>query len=82
MALLKLSNKRYHQTVVLITHDEKIALEADRIILIEDGKIVSQGKNSPGPKARLSRREEPKKGQKAPWQTNAGNETGKAPRPG
>ena len=47
MALLKLSNKRYHQTVVLITHDEKIALEADRIILIEDGKIVSQGKNSP-----------------------------------
>ena len=51
MALLKLSNKRYHQTVVLITHDEKIALEADRIILIEDGKIVSQGKNSPGPKS-------------------------------
>lgn len=51
MALLKLSNKRYHQTVVLITHDEKIALEADRIILIEDGKIVSQGNNSPGPKS-------------------------------
>ena len=37
--------------MVLITHDEKIALEADRIILIEDGKIVSQGKNSPGPKS-------------------------------
>lgn len=51
MALLKLSNKRYHQTVVLITHDEKIALEADRIILIEDGKIVSQGKNVSGPKS-------------------------------
>ena len=40
-ALLKLSNKKYKQTVLLITHDEKIALEADRIITIEDGKIVS-----------------------------------------
>lgn len=39
--LLKLSNKRYGQTVLLITHDEKIALEADRIITIEDGKIIS-----------------------------------------
>ena len=39
--LLKLSNKKYKQTVLLITHDEKIALEADRIITIEDGKIVS-----------------------------------------
>ena len=34
--LLKLSNKRYHQTIVLITHDERIALEADRVITIED----------------------------------------------
>ncbi len=40
-ALLKFSNKKYKQTVLLITHDEKIALEADRIITIEDGKIVS-----------------------------------------
>ena len=40
-ALLKLSTKKYKQTVLLITHDEKIALEADRIITIEDGKIVS-----------------------------------------
>ena len=32
LALLKLSNKRYHQTIVLITHDERIALEADRVI--------------------------------------------------
>lgn len=39
--LLKLSNKKYKQTILLITHDEKIALEADRIIDIEDGKIIS-----------------------------------------
>lgn len=39
--LLKLSHSRYRQTVLLITHDEKIALEADRIITVEDGKIVS-----------------------------------------
>lgn len=39
--LLKLSNKKYNQTVVLITHDEKIALASDRIITVEDGKIVS-----------------------------------------
>ena len=38
--LLKLSNRNLEQTVLLITHDEKIALEADRIITIEDGKIV------------------------------------------
>jgi putative ABC transport system ATP-binding protein len=38
--LLKLSNKRYNQTLLIITHDEKIALQADRIIAIEDGKIV------------------------------------------
>lgn len=41
LSLLKLSNKRYGQTVLLITHDEKIALEADRIITMEDGKILS-----------------------------------------
>ena len=38
--LLKLSNKRYNQTLIIITHDEKIALQADRVITIEDGKIV------------------------------------------
>lgn len=32
------------QTILLITHDEKIALEADRIITIEDGKIISDQK--------------------------------------
>ena len=36
ISLLKLSNKKYNQTVIVITHDEKIALEADRIITIED----------------------------------------------
>ena len=40
VALLKLSNQKYGQTVLLITHDENIALEAPRIITIEDGKIL------------------------------------------
>ena len=39
MELFKLSNKRYRQTIILITHDENIALQADRILNIEDGKI-------------------------------------------
>ncbi|MDQ0192853.1 ABC transporter ATP-binding protein [Paenibacillus wynnii] len=39
--LLKLSNQKFNQTVLLITHNEKIALEADRIIQIEDGSIAS-----------------------------------------
>lgn len=39
--LIKKSNKLYNQTVILITHDEDIALQADRIISIKDGKIVS-----------------------------------------
>ncbi|MBQ7346553.1 MAG: ABC transporter ATP-binding protein [Clostridia bacterium] len=38
--LLKLSNQKYHQTLIVITHDENIALQADRIIAIEDGKIT------------------------------------------
>ena len=38
--LLKLSNERYGQTLIMITHDENIALQADRIIAIEDGKIT------------------------------------------
>jgi putative ABC transport system ATP-binding protein len=42
--LLKLSNRNLEQTILLITHDEKIALEADRIIAIEDGRIVSDRK--------------------------------------
>ena len=42
--LLKLSNRNLKQTILLITHDEKIALETDRIVTIEDGKIVSDQK--------------------------------------
>lgn len=40
MELLKKSNKKYNQTLIMITHDENIALQADRIIAIEDGRIT------------------------------------------
>lgn len=40
MSLLKLFNKKFDQTLIIITHDERIALQADRIIAIEDGKIA------------------------------------------
>ncbi len=40
MSLLKKSNRDYKQTLILITHDESIALQADRIIYIEDGKLT------------------------------------------
>jgi len=42
--MLKLSNRNLRQTILLITHDEKIALEADRIVTIEDGQIISDEK--------------------------------------
>lgn len=42
--MLKLSNRNLEQTIVLITHDEKVSLEADRIITIEDGHIISDEK--------------------------------------
>ena len=38
--LLKLSHKKYRQTLIVVTHDENIALQADRIIGISDGKVV------------------------------------------
>lgn len=38
--LLKVANQKYYQTILLITHDEKIALLADRVITIGDGKII------------------------------------------
>lgn len=38
--LLRLSNKKYGQTLIIITHDENIALQADRIIAVEDGRIT------------------------------------------
>ena len=40
IGLLKLYNKKYNQTLIVITHDEKIALQADRILSIEDGRIA------------------------------------------
>ncbi len=43
--LLKLSNKKYQQTLIVITHNESIALQADRIITLEDGRIVSDEVN-------------------------------------
>ena len=42
--LLKLSNRSLKQTILLITHDEKIALGADRIVTMEDGRIISDRK--------------------------------------
>lgn len=39
--LLKLSNKKYKQTIIMITHDHDLALNASRIITLEDGKIIS-----------------------------------------
>ena len=42
--MLKLSNRNLNQTILLITHDEKVALEADRIVTIEDGRIISDEK--------------------------------------
>jgi putative ABC transport system ATP-binding protein len=39
MDLLVLTQKKYKQTLIVITHDEKIAMQADRVIVIEDGKI-------------------------------------------
>ena len=38
--LLKYSNRRFEQTLIVITHDESIALQADRILAIEDGKTT------------------------------------------
>lgn len=45
MSLLKLSNKKYHQTIILITHDLDIAAQADRVITFEDGKIIKDERN-------------------------------------
>lgn len=41
MDMLKLSNRNLNQTILLITHDENIALEAERIVTIEDGRIIA-----------------------------------------
>ena len=44
MELLKMSNEKYKQTVIMITHDYNLALNANRIITIDDGKIISDEK--------------------------------------
>lgn len=45
MDLLKLSHRRFGQTVLLITHDEKLTLEADRILTMEDGRVIKDQVN-------------------------------------
>ena len=40
VALLKASNRKYDQTLIVITHDERIAMQADRILTLEDGRIA------------------------------------------
>ena len=45
MDLLKLTHRRFGQTVLLITHDEKLALEADRILTMEDGRVIKDQVN-------------------------------------
>ena len=45
MELLKYSNREWKQTTLIVTHDENIALQTDRIIRLEDGRIVSDEKN-------------------------------------
>lgn len=44
VALLKLSNQKYHQTIIIITHDLEIAKQADRVIVFEDGRIIKDEK--------------------------------------
>ena len=43
LGLLKVTAKKFEQTIVMITHNEEIAQLADRIVRIEDGKIVTEG---------------------------------------
>ena len=45
ISLLKLSNKKFNQTLIIITHDLEIAKEAERVITIEDGKIIKDERN-------------------------------------
>ena len=42
MELLKMTNKKYKQTIIMITHNMELAKEADRIMQIEDGKLISK----------------------------------------
>ena len=44
MELLEISNRKYGQTIIMITHDENLAMHANRIITIEDGEIIHDEK--------------------------------------
>ena len=55
LGLLKITSEKYHQTMVMITHNEEIAQLADRIIRIEDGQIVNGEKEAAGSAADGSR---------------------------
>ncbi len=46
LGLMKITSEKFHQTIVMITHNEEIAQLADRIIRIEDGQIVTKGKDN------------------------------------
>ncbi|NBI86613.1 ABC transporter ATP-binding protein [Lachnospiraceae bacterium] len=46
MSLLKMSAKKYGQTLIMITHDEELAQMADRILIIEDGRVVNDGRKA------------------------------------
>ncbi len=46
--MLKLSNRNFGQTIIMVTHDEKAALEAERVVTIEDGRIISDQKYKKG----------------------------------
>ena len=46
MELFRRSNKELKQTIIIITHDEKIAEQCDRVIVLSDGKIISDEGNS------------------------------------
>lgn len=46
LGLLKITSKKFSQTIIIITHNEQIAQMADRIVRIEDGKVVNRGENN------------------------------------
>lgn len=48
LGLLKLTGERFHQTIVMITHNEALAQLCDRVIHIEDGRIVEDGRGGAG----------------------------------
>ena len=62
--LLKESNQKYGQTLLLVTHDENIALQAERIITIADGRVVRDSKGNRTP-ARIEDRKAAKRERKA-----------------